>query len=280
MDKNVRHLIKLALEEDFADRGDLTSLATIPIKKQVKAYFLVKEDCVCVGLDIVEEVFKQVDESLIFQSFVNDGDFCLKGTNVAVISGKARAILSGERIALNFMQHLLGIATETKKYVEALGNSKTKILDTRKTTPVYRQLEKYAVKMGGGVNHRFGLYDRMMIKDNHRQLNVVDGLADIKSMVNLCRQKYPDVEVEVEADTLEEVREAVKVRADYILLDNMTNEQMVEAIAINKGVCKLEASGGITLERIASLANLGLDYISVGALTHSVKAIDISLEIK
>ena len=279
--KIVLELIKKALEEDLGDRGDITTLSVISESKQAQANFLIKEDAVCVGLEIVAEVFKQIDKKLIFTPLVKDGDFCKKGKIIAKVSGSARAILSSERIALNFIQRLSGIASETKKYVDLLGNSKTKILDTRKTTPAYRYLEKYAVKMGGGENHRFGLYDRIMIKDNHRELNFSKskGITDIPTMVKICRKKYPDVEIEVEVDTLEECKSAVESQVDYILLDNMTNEQMKKAIDINNGLAKLEASGGITLERISSLGKLGLDYISVGALTHSVKSIDISLDI-
>ena len=199
---------------------------------------------------------------------------------LAWISGCAQSILTGERTALNFVQRYSGIATQTRRYVDALGDSPTRILDTRKTTPGLRALEKYAVLMGGGQNHRFGLFDRVMIKDNHRELAKLSGPDSIPRAVAACREKYPDLEIEVEADALDEVRAALAAGAEHILLDNMSNEQMAEAVAMREGQpTKLEASGNITLERLPSLAGLGLDFISVGALTHSVPAVDIGLDI-
>ena len=205
--------------------------------------------------------------------------FCKPGTELAVVCGKAQPILTGERCALNFMQRLSGIATMTRQYVLALGDSKTKLLDTRKTTPGLRMLEKYAVKVGGAQNHRFGLFDRIMIKDNHREMAKSVGEGSIAWAVRQCREKYPKLEIEIEADNLDEVRQAADAGVEYILLDNMSNEMMVEAIKIIAGRAKTEASGNITLERLPSLRNLGLDFISSGALTHSVRSIDIGLDI-
>jgi nicotinate-nucleotide pyrophosphorylase (carboxylating) len=276
----VQNLCRTALAEDIG-AGDATTLAVVPENLEVTARLLAKQDCVCAGLPVAEAVFKELSKAVVFESVKQDGDFCAKGTVLARVTGPARAILTGERTALNFLQRISGIATLAKQYVDAVGsNSKTKILDTRKTTPGLRMLEKYAVAMGGAENHRFGLYDRVMIKDNHRMLAAIDGPFGITRAVKACREKYPDLEVEVEADSIEEVEEAVEAGADYILLDNMTDEEMVEAVELVAGRSLLEASGGITLERIADLAKIGVDYISVGALTHSAAAVDISLDIQ
>jgi nicotinate-nucleotide pyrophosphorylase (carboxylating) len=198
---------------------------------------------------------------------------------MATVAGPARAILTGERTALNFLQRLCGVATVTRRYVAALGDSPTKILDTRKTTPGLRLLEKYAVAMGGGQNHRLGLYDRVMIKDNHREMARFAGPDSIARAVRACREKYPRLEIEVEADSLAEVEAAAAAGVEYILLDNMTDAEMAEAIRVIAGRARTEASGGITLERLPRLRRLGLDFISVGALTHSAPAIDIGLDI-
>lgn len=277
--KRVEELIKMALEEDLLDIGDATSNSVIPEKTIAAAALKCKEDCICAGLGVAEKVFKTVDPSIGWKPLVNDGDFCKASTVIAEMKGPARALLTAERTALNFLQRLCGVATVSKKYAAAAGNGKTVILDTRKTTPGWRNLEKYAVAAGGASNHRIGLYDRVMIKDNHRELAGMEGPGGITRSVQRAREKYPTLEVEVEADTLEEVKEALEAEADYILLDNMSNEQMTEAVKLNAGRSKLEASGGITLERIPSIAEIGVDFISAGALTHSVKATDISMEI-
>jgi nicotinate-nucleotide pyrophosphorylase (carboxylating) len=272
-------LIELALAEDLGDKGDTTSNSVIPAGITATAKLNCKEDCVCAGLSVAQRVFSAVDASLVWKSLVNDGDFCPRGTTLAVVTGCACSLLTGERTALNFLQRLCGIATTAKRYVTSLEDSKTVILDTRKTTPGWRNLEKYAVAAGGASNHRIGLYDRIMIKDNHRELAGLEGNNGITRSVQRARQQYPDLEIEVEADTLDDVREAAATGAEYILLDNMTDEQMAEAVKIVSGRAKLEASGGITLERINKIGKLGIDFISVGALTHSVKASDISMEI-
>ncbi|MBO5688644.1 MAG: carboxylating nicotinate-nucleotide diphosphorylase, partial [Lentisphaeria bacterium] len=217
--------------------------------------------------------------ALEFEALKQDGDLCVRGDKLAVISGPARAILTAERTALNFIQRLCGVATTAGRYAAALEGYKTVILDTRKTTPGYRNLEKYAVAVGGATNHRIGLYDRAMIKDNHRELAAMEGPGGIARSVERVRKCFPGIEIEVEADSLEEVREAAEAGADYILLDNMSDETMQEAIAINGGRAKLEASGGITWERLERIGKLGVDFVSAGALTHSVKAADISLDI-
>ena len=277
--KRINTLINLSFDEDIKE-GDATSLSVIPDNVKTTARFVTREQCVVAGLAIAERVFKKLDNEIEFNAKVQDGDLLKKGDIIAIVTGNAQALLTGERTALNFLQRLCGIATTSYNYVSALPkNSITKILDTRKTTPSWRNIEKYAVAAGGATNHRIGLYDRVMIKDNHRELAGLEGEGGIKRSVKRARAMYPLLEVEVEADNLDEVKEAVDAKADYILLDNMTNEQMAEAVSINNGIAQLEASGGITIERIKEIGKLGVDFISVGALTHSVKAIDISLEI-
>jgi nicotinate-nucleotide pyrophosphorylase (carboxylating) len=205
-----------------------------------------------------------------------DGDCLEKGTRVLEIEGPARSILVGERSALNFLQHLSGIATETKRYVDAVAGTQTRILDTRKTTPGLRHLEKYAVQCGGGTNHRFGLYDQFLIKDNH--LALMGGRDQIAAAIRQARDFEPELKLEVEADTLEQVAMLAELGVDVILLDNMTNEQMTEAVKIVAGRAKTEASGNMSLTRVPGVAACGVDFISVGALTHSVRAVDFSLE--
>jgi nicotinate-nucleotide pyrophosphorylase (carboxylating) len=273
----INSLIDMSLDEDIKT-GDATSISVIPENVITEARFVTREKCVCAGLEVAKTVFIKIDNRVSWTSLVKDGDILEPGAVLASVRGNARSLLTAERTALNFLQRLCGIATTTLRYVDAAGSSDTKILDTRKTTPGWRSLEKYAVAAGGGTNHRVGLYDRIMVKDNHRELAGLEGEGGIARSVKRARETFPALEVEIEADNLNEVKEASEAGADYILLDNMTNEQMEEAIKINKGRSKLEASGGITIERIPSIAKIGVDFISVGALTHSVKAIDISLE--
>jgi nicotinate-nucleotide pyrophosphorylase (carboxylating) len=277
--ERINTLIDMALEEDLGGVGDATSLSVIPRDLQASATLLTREACVIAGLPVAEAVFKAVNKDIEFIYKLNDTDHCEKGAILAEINGPAANLLTAERTALNFLQRLCGVATVSAKYAAAVENSATIILDTRKTTPGWRNLEKYAVAAGGATNHRIGLFDRVMIKDNHRELAELEGAGGIARSVAKARNAYPHLEIEVEADTLDEVREAVATGAEYILLDNMTNAEMAEAVAINAGRSKLEASGGITLERISSISKIGVDFISVGALTHSVKAIDISLDI-
>ena len=276
-DENLERLCRMALEEDVGT-GDVTTLAIVPEAMQTTAFFTTRQDCVCCGLPVMIKLMKMLDKYMDIKCHVSDGDYCLSGTRLATITGSARAILTGERTALNFMQRLSGVATMAHKYVEALGESETKILDTRKTTPGYRELEKYAVAKGGAINHRMGLYDRFMIKDNHRELAKMVGPDAIVKAVEACRKYNPSLLVEVEADSAEDVIAATAAGADIILLDNMTNNQMAEAIKFIDGRCLTEASGGITIERLPSLAKLGLNFISVGALTHSAPSIDIGLD--
>ena len=274
-------LIELALNEDLDTTGDVTTASVVPEEATATAVLRCKEPkMVLAGIQIAECVFKMVEPRLQFRTMKDDGDTCEYGEVIAEVSGPARGILVAERTALNFLQRFCGVATTASKYAAALEGTGTEILDTRKTTPGYRNLEKYAVAVGGATNHRIGLYDRVMIKDNHRELAAMEGAGGIARSVGRARAKYPELEIEVEADSLDEVREAVEAGAEYIMLDNMSDEMMAEAVRIVAGRSKLEASGGITLERLPRIGRLGVDYVSSGALTHSVKAADISLDIE
>ena len=275
---NLEAICQTALAEDLGS-GDATTLAVVPEALETTALLRTREDCVCAGLPVASMVFTLLDPDVCVEELVRDGDRCTTGQTLARVTGKARALLTGERTALNFMQRLCGIATMTRRYVDAVGRHQVKILDTRKTTPGLRFLEKYAVTVGGGSNHRFGLYDRIMLKDNHRELASLDGPGGIHRAVKACRDRSPRLEIEVEADTLDNVREAVDAGADIILLDNMTDDEITTAVRIIGGRAVSEASGGITLERIPAIAATGVDTISVGALTHSVRSIDLGLDL-
>ena len=272
-------LIQLALEEDLGDIGDATTNAVIPADLRATAVLIAKEELVCAGLPVAERLFHTLDPNIVFTSKVREGELCPRGTIMAEITGPARTLLTGERTALNFLQRLCGVATASHKYQELAGN-RAKILDTRKTTPGWRNLEKYAVAVGGAFNHRIGLYDRIMIKDNHRELAGMEGKGGILRSVRRAREMYPQLEIEVEVDSLDELDEALLSGAEYILLDNMDNEQVVQAVGIARNKARLEASGNVTLARIPSLSETGVDFISSGALTHSVKSSDISMDIK
>lgn len=279
--RRAEHLIELALAEDLDMAGDTTTLAVIPENTNCSAVLKCKtSDMVVAGLAVAAKVFEIVDSKLTFVALKKDGDICQKGELLAKIDGDARSILTAERTALNFIQRLCGIATTAHRYAQALAGTDCVILDTRKTTPGFRNLEKYAVAVGGAVNHRIGLFDMIMIKDNHRELAMLEGPSGIKHAVDRARKCYPDLAVEVEADTLEEVRAALDAGADCIMLDNMDDETMKKAVEIVGGNAALEASGGITIERLPVIGKLGVDYVSAGALTHSVKAADISLDIE
>ena len=272
-------LIQLALEEDLGDLGDTTTNSVIPADLKATAVLIAKEDLVCAGLPVAERLFHTLDPDVVFTAKVKEGELCPRGTVMAEISGFARVLLTGERTALNFLQRLCGVATASHKYQELAGE-RAKILDTRKTTPGWRNLEKYAVAVGGAFNHRIGLYDRIMIKDNHRELAGMEGKGGILRSVRRAREMYPQLEIEVEVDSLDELDEALLSGAEYILLDNMDNEQVVQAVGIARNKARLEASGNVTLARIPSLSETGVDFISSGALTHSVKSSDISMDIK
>ena len=274
-------LIDLALSEDLGDLGDTTTLAVVPEYARSRAVLLCKEkEMVLAGLGVAERVFRKIDDSIVFTALKKDGDICVKGDKIAEITGSARSILTAERTALNFIQRLCGVATMSHIYARELADSNCVVLDTRKTTPGYRNLEKYAVAVGGVTNHRIGLYDRIMIKDNHRELAAIEGDGAITRAVERARKAYPHLEIEVEADRLEEVSEAADCHVEHIMLDNMSDEMMQKAVAINAGRAKLEASGGITLPRLKSIGRIGVDFVSAGALTHSVRSMDISLDIE
>ncbi len=273
-------LIDLALSEDLADRGDTTSKSVIPADARAFGVLYAKSDCVLAGLAVAEAVFKKLDPECEFKYLLHDGDKCPAKTVIAEITGNAVAMLTAERTALNFIQRLCGVATMANAYAASVKESSMEVLDTRKTTPGWRNLEKYAVAVGGASNHRIGLFDRIMIKDNHREMAGMEGPGGILRSVERARAMYPDLEIEVEVDTLEELDEALQSGCEYILLDNMTTPMMAEAVKRNNGRAKLEASGNITIERLPEIAAVGVDYASSGALTHSVKSADISLDIK
>lgn len=274
----LRRMCRIALSEDMGS-GDATTDSIVPEGTEATASIVTREECVCAGLPVAKAVFRELDPDVYFECSAEEGELCESGRILAGITGDARALLSGERTALNFLQRLCGIATEARRYIRKTENTKTEILDTRKTTPGLRVLEKYAVRAGGAQNHRMGLFDRIMIKDNHRELSERQGPDGIIRAVEACRKAHPELEIEVEADTLDHVEAALDAEADYVLLDNMSDDEISAAVNLNGGRARLEASGGITLERISRLAALGVDFISVGALTHSFRAIDIGLDL-
>ncbi len=266
-------LIETALKEDMP-KGDITSENIIPADSKSEAIILAKEEGVLAGIDVAERVFHKIDPSIVFKKNLNDGQKFRKGQKLATILGSSISLLKGERTALNFLQRMSGIATTTQKFVRALQGTKTKILDTRKTTPGLRSLEKYAVKMGGGGNHRFNLSEMVLIKDNHLRI-----VGSISQAVKSAKERIkPGVRVEVEATSIKEVQEAVQSGADMIMLDNMPKEAMKEVVKRVKGKVPLEVSGKVSLRRVKEIASLGVDFISVGSLTHSYKSVDISIE--
>lgn len=267
-------IIEQALLEDIGT-GDITTESIVPSNLKAKGIIKTSEEGVIAGLDIACLVFQKLDSEIIFQETTKDGTKVARGKKLAEITGPARTILKGERVALNFLQRMSGIATITSKFCQEVKDFSVRIVDTRKTTPGLRILEKYAVRMGGGYNHRFGLYDAVLIKDNH--IAVAGG---IKSAVNSVRKQISHtVKIEVEVENLSQLQEALKVQVDIIMLDNMDLETMKEAVKIVKGKALIEASGGITLEKVRKIAQTGVDLISIGALTHSVKSLNISMEI-
>ncbi len=271
-------LIMMALEEDIGE-GDVTSAYFIPEDKIARAFLSVRHEGVVSGVSIAEKVFSEVDPTLEVQVLVEDGSRVGEGALLMCVEGKARSIVTAERTALNFLQRLSGVATLTARYVDEVKHTRVRILDTRKTTPGYRALEKQAVLDGGGTNHRMGLYDRAMVKDNH--LAAEGGLESLQAAIRLVKSEKPHVEVELEADCLEQVANFLKLEGvDYILLDNMSLADLREAVAMGKKNTKirLEASGGVNLNTVRDIAETGVDFISVGALTHSAPALDIGLD--
>ena len=267
-------LIEIALMEDIGD-GDVTTSSIVSTPLKATARLLAKEELILAGIDIFHRVYKKLDAQLEFIKHFEDGDNVSQGRVIGEVSGDVAAILKGERIALNFLQRLSGIATLTHRFVTKVTSYPVKILDTRKTTPGWRALEKYAVKMGGGENHRFGLFDAVLIKDNH-----IRAAGGIGEAVRRVKGKVPhDFKIEVETSNLQEVKEALNSDVDTIMLDNMSTDMMEKAVAmINKRVL-VEASGNTGLDNIEEIASTGVDFISVGALTHSAKAVDISLQV-
>ena len=265
-------IVQNALNEDIGD-GDITTDSIIHSDKIMHGRFVAKADGVIAGLIVAGITFSQLDESIEFTSFCTDGEFVKNKSVIATVNGPGRALLSGERVALNFLQRMSGIATMTRQFVEAVSETRTVILDTRKTVPGLRLLDKWAVELGGGQNHRFGLFDMAMIKENH-----IAAAGSITKAVNLVREHDPKHRlIEVEVKNLDELREALKLDIDRILLDNMSPTLMHEAVQITRGGTALEASGNVSLKTVADIAAAGVDYISVGALTHSMAAMDISL---
>ncbi len=268
--------IAAALKEDIGD-GDVTTDFFVPETLHATGRIIVREKAVVAGTGAAAEVFRQVDPSTDVEISHSDADEVVAGDVIMEARGLARSILKAERVALNFLQRLCGIATLTREFVNAIEKHSVKILDTRKTTPGLRALEKAAVVAGGGVNHRFGLYDMVLIKDNH--LGTLGGLSTLADRIRRLRQERPNIRIEVEADDLEQVRAFVEIDGiDVILLDNMTPAQIREALALRRNNIKVEASGGITLKNVKRVAATGVDFISIGALTNAARAIDIGLE--
>lgn len=267
-------LVKAALSEDIGV-GDITTRAVVPAGMRGTSRILAKEDIVVAGLFIAEKVFKQLDRSIIFKSMLRDGDTVRKGGVIAAVSGRLAPILTGERVALNFLQRLSGIATLTSEFVKRIKGTRARLLDTRKTTPCLRLLERYAVRAGGGYNHRLGLFDSVLIKDNH--IKAAGGVKKAVSRVN--RMYHEGVPVEVEVTSLKEALEAVRCGADIIMLDNMDVPKIRKALKIIGKKSLVEASGGISLKNIRDVARTGVDFISIGALTHSARSVDISMEV-
>jgi nicotinate-nucleotide pyrophosphorylase (carboxylating) len=273
----IRQAVQAALAEDIGD-GDATTLATVPETAMAKAVMRAREPLVVAGLNFAEAAFRELSASVKIERLTKDGQRVSGGEILLKISGPARAILSAERVALNFVQRLSGIATLTAQFVDAIKGTPAQILDTRKTTPGWRRFEKYAVTCGGGHNHRLGLFDMVLIKDNH-----LAALRDaqpnaIAAAVRRAREKFPQLKIEVEADTLEQAEQAAAVGADIILLDNMNPVQLRLAVQKVKGRAKTEASGGVNLGNIQTIAKTGVDFISIGALTHSARVVDMGLD--
>ena len=272
--KETERVILTALKEDIGT-GDITTNLIIGKKQQAKAFFLAKEDGIVAGLAIAKMVLQKLDKKIVWKSSVKDGNFVLAGTRIAEVNGSLRALLTGERTALNILQRMSGIATVTNRFVKIVIGTNAKILDTRKTVPGLRMIDKYAVKIGGGTNHRIGLFDMVLIKDNHIKAagSITNAVAKIRK--GLTKK----IKIEVETSNLDEVRETLKNIVDIIMLDNMPVPMMKEAVKIIAGKAKVEASGNVNFKSIKAIAKTGVDFISVGALTHSVKALDISMKI-
>jgi nicotinate-nucleotide pyrophosphorylase (carboxylating) len=271
----LEELVKRAVQED-AGLGDITTTLAVPDTLVSKARMIAHEAGVLAGINVAKLVFFDVDRELRFIGFLKDGKRFEKGSVIAEVAGRVRSILTAERTALNFLQRMSGIATLTRKFVDTVKGTKGKILDTRKTTPLLRELEKYSVRMGGGYNHRFGLHDMILIKENH-----IRAAGGIRNAVALARAgNTKGLLIEIEAKSISEAKQALELGVPRILLDNMTSNQVCQVVDMTRGHTKLEASGGITLRNVLAIAKSRVNYISVGALTHSAPAVDISLELE
>lgn len=276
----IRRAVRAALIEDIGG-GDATTLATVPATATARAVLRAREPLVVAGLDFAEAAFRRLSPKIKIKKIAHDGQRIAAGKVLLKISGPARAILSAERVALNFVQRLSGVATLTAQFVGAIRgipHCETKILDTRKTTPGWRRFEKYAVARGGGSNHRIGLFDMILIKDNHLVALQNEKPNAVAAAIFRARKKFPKLKIEVEADTLEQVEQAIAAGAEMILLDNMNLKQLRQAVKIVNGRARTEASGGVNLKTVRAIAGTGMDFISVGALTHSAPAVDIGLD--
>ena len=273
----IRQAVQAALAEDVGS-GDVTTLATVPSQARSVALLRAREPLAVAGIQFAETAFRALSPTIKIKKLVRDGQRAQAGATLLKISGSTRALLSAERVALNFIQRLSGVATAAAQFADAVKGTRARILDTRKTTPGWRRFEKYAVVCGGGKNHRIGLFDMVLIKDNHLVALKNEKPNAIAAAVQRARRKYPALKVEVEADTLEQVAQAAEVGADFILFDNMTPAQMRQAVKIVHGRAKTEASGGVNLKTVRAITATGVDFISVGAITHSARAVDIGLD--
>ena len=273
----IRRAVRAALAEDLGG-GDATTLATVPATAKSVALMNAREPLTVAGLHFAELAFRELSPKIKIQKLARDGQKVAAGKMLLKISGSSRAILSAERVALNFVQRLSGVATATAQFADAVRGTRAKILDTRKTTPGWRRFEKYAVKCGGGKNHRIGLFDMVLIKDNHLVALQNEKPNAIAAAVARARKRFPKLKVEVEADTLAQVAQAADAGADVILLDNMTTAQLRQSVKIVHGRAKTEASGGVNLKTVRAIAATGVEFISVGAITHSARAVDIGLD--
>lgn len=275
--EEIRSAVALALAEDLG-AGDVTTRALVPEAAAARAQMRAREPLVMAGLPFAEAAFRQLSSSVLVKFVAQEGQPVSAGDVFLEVAGPARALLSAERVALNFVQRLSGVATLTARFVAAVEGTGAQILDTRKTTPGWRRFEKYAVACGGGRNHRMGLYDMILVKDNHLVALRAETANPISAAIRRARSAGPGLKVEIEADTLDQVKQALEAGADLILLDNMTLEQLRAAVVLSRGKAQTEASGGVNLSTVRAIAETGVDFISVGALTHSAPAVDIGLD--
>lgn len=275
----VQEIINNALKEDLGlEQIDITTQSLISNLDKACAIISTRSNCVVSGIEVVKQVFMTLDPNLKFECFCEDGDYKNIGSKLLQIKGSASAILKAERTALNLFQRMCGISTKTSAFCKASERSDLLILDTRKTTPGLRIIEKLAVSAGGGTNHRMGLYDKIMIKDNHLSIWTKNSDKKICDAVETSRKIYPNYEIQVEVDTISQLKDVIIAKPDWVLLDNMTLDELIDAVKICSGICKTEASGGVTIDTIKDIAATGVDAVSIGALTHSVTAIDLGLD--